>query len=87
LKFGTGVGILVGEMMSGKEFGENQWLIFYEKITILPVDQHSGHKVGYIVFILGKKISKYNYMSGLMEIYWLKSEIKNVPKEVFFSTV
>jgi hypothetical protein len=27
-------------------------------MTILPVDHHSGHKVGPIVFILGKNIAK-----------------------------
>jgi hypothetical protein len=46
--------------MSGKEFGEN-WKFkmatkdkfFMKKITTLPV----GHKVGPIVFILGKNIA------------------------------
>jgi hypothetical protein len=33
-------------------------LIFEEKITILPVDHHGDHKVGPIVFILGKNIAK-----------------------------
>ena len=33
-------------------------LIFDEKIIILPVDHHSGHKVGPIVFILGQNIAK-----------------------------
>ncbi len=32
--------------------------MFDEKMTILLVDQHSGHKVGPIVFILGKNIAK-----------------------------
>jgi hypothetical protein len=31
---------------------------FDEKMTILPVDHHSDHKVGPIVFILGKNIAK-----------------------------
>jgi hypothetical protein len=35
-----------------------QGLIFDEKMTILPVDHHGGHKVGPIVFILGKNIAK-----------------------------
>ena len=35
-----------------------QGLIFDEKITILSVDHHSSHKVGPIVFILGKNIAK-----------------------------
>ncbi len=39
-----------------------QGLIFDEKITIFPVDHHSGHKVGSIVFILGKNIAKYKDM-------------------------
>ena len=64
MKFSIGVGI--GERMSGKEFGENwkfkmaafKGLIFDEKITILPVDHHGGHKVGPIVFILGENIAK-----------------------------
>jgi hypothetical protein len=61
LKFSIGVGL--GERISGKEFGENwsQGLIFDEKITILPVDHHSGHKVGF-VFILSKNIAKCNDM-------------------------
>ena len=55
-KFSIGVGI--GERMSGKEFGR-QGLIFDEKMTILAVDHHGDHKVGPIVFILGKNIAKY----------------------------
>ncbi len=35
-----------------------QGLIFDEKIAILPVDHHNGHKVGPIVFILCKNIAK-----------------------------
>jgi hypothetical protein len=35
-----------------------QGLIFDEKMTILPVDHHGGHKVGPIVFILGENIAK-----------------------------
>ncbi len=35
-----------------------QGLIFYEQMTILPVDHHSGHKVGSIVFILGNNMAK-----------------------------
>jgi hypothetical protein len=34
-------------------------LVFDEKITILPVDHHNGHKVGPIIFILGPTIAKY----------------------------
>jgi hypothetical protein len=41
---------------------DGQGLTFDEKITILPVDHHSGHKVGPIVFILGKNIAKYTDM-------------------------
>ncbi len=53
MKFGIGVGI--GERMSGKEFGENwKFKMAGEKMTILPV----GHKVGPIVFILSKNIAK-----------------------------
>jgi hypothetical protein len=62
LKFNLAIGI--GEMMSGKEFGEN-WKVkiaakgsFLIKMTILPLDHHSGHKIGPIVFILGKNIAK-----------------------------
>ena len=36
-----------------------QGLIFDEKMTILPVDHHVGHKIGPIVFILGMNIAKY----------------------------
>ena len=36
-----------------------QGLIFDEKMTILPVDHHVGHKTGPIVFILGMNIAKY----------------------------
>ena len=50
--------------MSGKEFGEN-WKFkmatrgsFLTKNDLLPVDHHSGHKVGPIVFMLGKNIAK-----------------------------
>jgi hypothetical protein len=35
-----------------------QGLFFHEKMTILSVDHHGGHKVGPIVFILGKNIAK-----------------------------
>ena len=63
MKFSIGVGI--GERMSGKEFGENwkfkmaaRGSFLMKKITILPVDHHSGHNVGPIVFILGKNIAK-----------------------------
>jgi hypothetical protein len=58
LKFSIGVGI--GERMPGKEFGDDgrQGLIFDEKMTILPVAHHVGHKVGPIVFILGENIAK-----------------------------
>ena len=52
--------------MSGKQFGENQdgrqGLIFDEKMTILPVGYHVGHKIGPIVFILGMNIAKYQDM-------------------------
>ena len=37
-----------------------QGLIFDEKITILPLDHHGGHKVGPIVFILGVIIENEN---------------------------
>ena len=55
--------------MSGKEFGE-YWkfkmaareLIFDEKMTILPVNHHSGHKVGHIVFILSEYVAMYDNM-------------------------
>jgi hypothetical protein len=40
--------------MSGNKFCENKFKI----ATILPVDQHGGHKVGPIVFILFKNIAK-----------------------------
>jgi hypothetical protein len=40
----------------------HQGLIFDEKITIWPVDHHSDHKVGPIVFILDENISKYKDM-------------------------
>ena len=36
----------------------HQGLIFDDKMTILPVDHHNGHKVGPIDFILGKNIAK-----------------------------
>jgi len=52
--------------MSGKEFSENQdgrqGLIFDEKMTILPIDHHGGHKIDPIVFILGMNIAKYKAM-------------------------
>ncbi len=51
-----------------------QGLIFDEKITILPVDHHSGHKVGSILFILGKN----------MEEDRLKLEIQNGRQGAFF---
>ena len=69
MKFSIGVGI--DERMSGKEFGENwkfkmaaRGSFFDEKITILPVDHHGGHKVGPIAFILGGNIAKYKDMPG-----------------------
>ncbi len=40
-----------------------QGLIFDEKMTILPVYHHGGHKVGPIVFMLGKNIAKCKDMS------------------------
>jgi hypothetical protein len=43
------------------KIGNSRWppgLIFDEKMTILPVDHHSGHIVGPIVFTLGKNIAK-----------------------------
>jgi hypothetical protein len=40
-----------------------QGLIFDEKMTILHVDHHGGHKVGPIVFILGENIAKYKDMT------------------------
>ncbi len=43
------------------KIGNSRWppgLIFYEKMTILPVDHHGYHKIGPIVFILGKNIAK-----------------------------
>ena len=39
-----------------------QGLIFDEKMTILPVDHHVGHKIGPIVFILGMNITKFKNM-------------------------
>jgi hypothetical protein len=46
------------------DFGDGcQGLIFDEKMTILPVDHHGGHKVGPIVFILGENIAKCKDMS------------------------
>ncbi len=49
--------------MYGKEFGENwKFKIYDEKMTIMPVDHHGGHKVDPIVFILGKNIAKYKDM-------------------------
>jgi hypothetical protein len=39
-----------------------QGLIFDEKMTILPVDHHVGHKIGPIVVILGMNIAKYKDM-------------------------
>jgi hypothetical protein len=60
LKFSTGVGQggCLGRNVVKIENSRCQGLIFDEKITILPVDHHSGHKVGLIVFILGKNIAK-----------------------------
>ncbi len=60
MKFCIGVGI--GERISVKEFGENwkfkaRGSFLLKKMTILPVDHHSDHKVGSIVFILGKNIA------------------------------
>ncbi len=40
-----------------------QGLIFDEKMTVLPVDHHTDHKVGPIVFILGKNIAEYKDIS------------------------
>jgi hypothetical protein len=54
-----------------------QGLIFDEKMTILPVDQH-GHKVGPIVFILGENIAMYR------EENRRKSEIQNGCCDTFF---
>ena len=55
--------------MSGKEFGENRKFKMAVRgsfsmkfFTILPVDDHGDHKVGPIVFILGKNIAKYKDM-------------------------
>jgi hypothetical protein len=57
----------------------HQGLIFDEKMTILPVDHHSGHKVGPNVFILGKNIAKCKDMPYER----LKSEIQNVHQGFF----
>jgi hypothetical protein len=67
-----------------------QGLIFDEKMTILPVDHHVGHKIGPIVLILGMNIAKYKdmpYEKVLAEIgnskwpprgfFWLISHCKN----------
>jgi hypothetical protein len=53
-------------------YGNSRWppgAHFDENITILPVDHHGGHKVGPVVFILGKNIAKCKDQ--------LKSEIQN----------
>ncbi len=61
MKFGIEVGI--GERMFGKEFGENRKFkmaakgsFSMKKMTILPVDHHSDHKIRPVVFILGENI-------------------------------
>jgi hypothetical protein len=70
------------------KIGNSRWqpgLIFDEKITLLPVDHHSGHKVGPIVFILGKNIAKckdmpYGRRSAEIE------KIKNGRQGAFFGS-
>jgi hypothetical protein len=54
----------------------HQGLIVDEKITILPIDHHGGHKVRTIVFILGKNIANR-----------LKSEIQNGRQGGFFRLI
>jgi hypothetical protein len=56
---------LVGEMMSGTEFadtfviGNSRWPPATKwKNYNFVIDHHGGHKVGPILFILGKKIAK-----------------------------
>ena len=53
-----------------------------EKMTISPVDHHGGHKIGPIVFLLGRNIAKYKDMP--YEKRWLKSGIQNGRQEAFF---
>jgi hypothetical protein len=67
LKFGTGVGI--GKRMSRKELGEYQTfkmatrgLFSKKQMTMLPVDNHSNHKIKPVVSILGENVANYEYM-------------------------
>ncbi len=50
------IGVVIGEMMSGKEFEENwkfkmatRGSFSMKKMTIFPVDHHDDHKVGPVV--------------------------------------
>jgi hypothetical protein len=55
-----------------------------EKMTILPVDHHSGHKVGPIVFKLVRILL--SVRTCHMEEVRLKSEIQNGRQRTFFGS-